>query len=105
MKGGYQMLDLSGIDFLTSPAGTRITDPEIKANIINAITCGKPVLVSGFRGGHGPNFGQVYESTTSGEICATTGIDIPNNTTWAYSLVWNKTTGMITGYMKQYTLS
>lgn len=105
MKGGYQMLDLSGIEFLTSPTGVRIRDEKIRTDIINAITCGKPILVSGYRGGYGPNFGTVYEGANSGSVSVTTNINTSDNTFWAYSLVWTKETGIVTGYMKQYTLS
>lgn len=105
MKGGYQIIDLSGINFVTDAAGTVITDEKIKSEIKDAITSGKPVLVSGFRGGHGPNFGKIYNGSGSGEVFVTTSIDIPNNVYWAYSVVWTKETNVFTGYCKQYTLS
>lgn len=105
MKGGYQTIDLSGIDFVTDEAGAVITDEKIKAKIKEAVNSGKPLLVYGFRGYHGPNFGKVYNSGTSAEVSVSTTIDIPSDKFWAYSVVWRKSTDVITAYCKQYTLS
>ena len=104
-KGGYQMIDLSGIHFVTDEAGTIITDEEIRSKVKEVINSGKPILVYGFRPNHGPNFGKVYNGNGSAEIFVSTSIDIPNNTFWAYSVVWMKETDVITAYCKQYTLS
>jgi len=105
MNGGYQMIDLSGINFVTDEAGTIITDEEIRSKVKEVVNSGKPLLVYGFRGSHGPNFGKVYNSTASAELFVSTTIEIPSGKFWAYTVVWTKETDVITAYCKQYTLS
>lgn len=105
MNGGYQMLDLSGINFTTDAAGSEITDANIKAKIVEAINCDKPVLAYGFRGGNGPNFAHKYNTNSVGGVMVTTAIDVDTSKFWAYHVVWTKATGVVKAYSKPHTLS
>lgn len=104
MTGGYQMIDLSGINFVTDEAGTVITDEEIRSKIKEVVNSGKPILVYGFRGSHGPNFAKVYNSVDSGTINVSTLIT-PEGTFTSNSVIWTKSTDVIKAYSKSYTLS
>lgn len=104
MKGGYQTIDLSGINFVTDEAGAEITDEEIRSKIKEAVTSGKPILAYGFRGGHGPNFALIHNGVDSGAINVNTLISTTGTFT-SNSVIWTKSTDVIKAYSKQYTLS
>lgn len=102
MKGGYQTLDLSGIDFSTDSAGARITDTDFIEKFNAACDSGKPILVSGF-GDVVPTFAKVSRVGSTVIMSVTSAINPDGNGVGAY--VIKKMRDLVTAYYKQYTLS
>ena len=100
MNGGYQMIDLSGINFTTDADGSEVTDEEFKKKFIDVCASGKPVLVYGFRGFHGPNFGSVLGASSGYQLSVQTTVNANDNSVWTYMLWYNPATDKLTAYSR-----
>lgn len=105
MKGGYQMLDLSGIDFSTESAGARITDTDFIKDLTDALNSGKPILAYGFSSGVTiPTFAKVSKVGLRTIIMSvTSAINPSGGGVGAYII--EKTDDVVKAYYKQYSLS
>lgn len=109
MKGGYFILDCRNYQPAVDGTPLTITDEEFKKDFIAAGKSGKPVLFTNFRGGHGPNFGEMcYSVRPSGGINIFASVSTPIDTDFnaiVYVWVYDESTDTFSVVKKTYKLT